>query len=182
MRAIGTPKVDRSLREGLEALEHSSVSVRTFFRSVLDATREQVDSAYAEEVRLAAAALLSEMAAVVRTFGHLIRDEIEQPGRPDEAELTAALDALRRHRSEVEALLLDDPRRRVGLWEFNTVLLTVTDRMLAELDVVEHGRLRTELGDAAKARLRAAAALERLRDTTVGRIVEHDHPRSDEPD
>jgi hypothetical protein len=63
----------------------------------------------------------------------------------------------------------------MGLWEFNSVLLTVTDRMLAELDVVEHARLRTELGDAVKARLRAAAALERLRDTTVGRIAPHEH-------
>src|SRR5690349_5303075 len=90
VRAIGTPKVDRSLREGLEALEHSSVSARTLFRSVLDGAREQPDAAYAEQVRLAAAALLSEMAAVVRTFGDLIRDEIEEPGAPDEAELTAA--------------------------------------------------------------------------------------------
>ena len=99
-------------------------------------------------MRLAAAALLSEMAAVVRTFGDLIRDEIEEPGAPDEAELTAALDALRHHRAQVEALLLDDPRSRMGLWEFNSVLLTVTDRMLAELDVVEHARVRGELGDA----------------------------------
>ena len=175
MRAIGTPKVERSLREGLEALEHSSVSLRTLFRAVLDGTREQPDPDYAEEVRLTAAGLLSEMAAVVRTFGDLIRDEIEEPGAPDETELTAALTALREHRGRVEALLLDDPRRRAGLWEFNSTLLTVTDRMLAELDVVEHARLRTELGDAARARLRAAAALERLRDTTVGRIAPHEH-------
>ena len=175
MRAIGTPKVERSLREGLEALEHSSVSLRTLFRAVLDGTREQPDPDYAEEVRLTAAGLLSEMAAVVRTFGDLIRDEIEEPGAPDETELTAALTALREHRGRVEALLLDDPRRRAGLWEFNSTLLTVTDRMLAELDVVEHARLRTDLGDAAKARLRAAAALERLRDTTVGRIAPHEH-------
>ena len=175
MRAIGTPKVERSLREGLEALEHSSVSMRTLFRAVLDGTREQPDPDYAEEVRLTAAGLLSEMAAVVRTFGDLIRDEIEEPGAPDETELTAALTALREHRGRVEALLLDDPRRRAGLWEFNSTLLTVTDRMLDELDVVEHARLRTELGDAAKARLRAAAALERLRDTTVGRIAPHEH-------
>ena len=143
------------------------------------ARADQPDAAYAEQVRLAAAALLSEMAAVVRTFGDLIRDEIEEPGAPDEAELTAALDALRHHRAQVEALLLDDPRSRVGLWEFNSVLLTVTDRMLAELDVVEHARLRAELGDAVRARLRAAAALERLRDTTVGRIGPHEH---EEPD
>ena len=64
MRAIGTPKVERSLREGLEALEHSSVSLRTLFRAVLDGTREQPDPDYAEEVRLTAAGLLSEMAAV----------------------------------------------------------------------------------------------------------------------
>jgi len=175
MRAIGTPKVERSLREGLEALEHSSVSLRTLFRAVLDGTRERPDPDYAEEVRLTAAGLLSEMAAVVRTFGDLIRDEIEEPGAPDETELTAALTALREHRGRVEALLLDDPRRRAGLWEFNSTLLTVTDRMLAELDVVEHAQLRPELGDAAKARLRAAAALERLRDTTVGRIAPHEH-------
>jgi hypothetical protein len=184
MRAIGTPKVERSLREGLEALEHSSVSVRTLFRSVLDLIAEHPDAAYAEQVRLAAAALLSEMAAVVRTFGDLVRDEIEEPGAPDEAELAAALAALRHHRDQVEALLLDDPRSRMGMWEFNRVLLTVTDRMLAELDVVEHARLRGELGEAAKARLRAAAALERLRDTTVGRIAPHEHapePR-DEPE
>jgi len=182
VRAIGTPKVERSLREGLEALEHSSVSMRTLFRSVLDGTREEPDAAYAEQVRLAAAALLSEMAAVVRTFGHLIRDEIEEPGAPDEAELTAALDVLRHHRAQVEALLLDDPRSRAGLWEFNSELLTVTDRMLAELDVVEHARLRAELDDVVRARLRAAAALERLRDTTVGRIGPHEHERGEPAD
>ena len=179
VRAIGTPKVERSLREGLEALEHSSVSLRTLFRSLLDSTREHPDPTYAEQVRLAAAALLSEMAAVVRTFGDLIRDEIEEPGAPDEAELTAALDALRRHRAQVEALLLDDPRSRAGLWDFNSVLLTVTDRMLAELDVAEHARQRAELDDVVRARLRAAAALERLRDTTVGRIGPHEHERED---
>jgi hypothetical protein len=175
VRAIGTPKVDRSLRDGLEALEHSSVAMRTLFRAVLEGTREHPDPAYAEEVRLAAAALLSEMAAVVRTFGDLIHDEIEEPGSPDETELTAALVTLREHRAQLQALLLDDPRRRAGMWEFAAVLVTVADRLVAELDVVEHARTRAELGDAVRARLRAAAALERLRDTTVGRIVPHEH-------
>ncbi|MBA3907983.1 MAG: hypothetical protein H0X35_15065 [Pseudonocardiales bacterium] len=121
-----------------------------------------------------AAALLSELAAVVRTFGELIRDEIEDPDEPDEVELVAALAALRRRREELEPLLLDDPRSRAGLWELNAGLITVTDRMLQELDVTEHARLRTELSDAARARLRAEAALERLRHTTVGRFTEHD--------
>ncbi len=178
VRALGTPKVGRSLREGLEALEHSSVSMRLLFRSILDATRGrpgvEPDPAYAEEVRLAAAALLSELAAVVRTFGDLLREEIEEPDEPDEAALAEALAALRRRRAELEPLLLDDPRSRTGLWELNAELITVTDRMLAELDVTEHARLRAELSDAARARRRAEAALERLRDTTVGRFTEHD--------
>jgi uncharacterized membrane protein YccC len=179
VRALGTPKVGRSLRDGLEALEHSSVSARMLFRSVLDATRERPgvtpDPAYAEEVRLASAALLSELAAVVRTFGDLLRDEIEEPDEPDEAELVAALAALRHRRAEVEPLLLDDPRSRAGLWDLNSVLITATDRVLQELDVTEHARLRAQLSDAARARLRAEAALERLRDTTVGRFTEHEH-------
>ena len=178
VRALGTPKVGRSLREGLEALEHSSVSMRLLFRSILDATRGrpgvEPDPAYAEEVRLAAAALLSELAAVVRTFGDLLREEIEEPDEPDEGALAEALAALRRRRAELEPLLLDDPRSRTGLWELNAELITVTDRMLAELDVTEHARLRAELSDAARARRRAEAALERLRDTTVGRFTEHD--------
>ncbi|HEY0814983.1 MAG TPA: aromatic acid exporter family protein [Pseudonocardia sp.] len=179
VRALGTPRVGRSLREGLEALEHSSVSMRLLFRTVLDVVRDrpavESDPAYVEQVRLTAAALLSELAAVVRTFGDLLRDEIEEPGSPDETELATALAALRRRREEIEPLLLDDPRSRAGLWELNFGLITVTDRMLRELDVTEHARLRAELTDAARARRRAEAALERLRDTTVGRFTDHDH-------
>jgi uncharacterized membrane protein YccC len=183
VRALGTPKVGRSLREGLEALEHSSVSMRLLFRSVLDGTRGrpgvEPDPAYAEEVRLAAAALLSELAAVVRTFGDLLREEIEEPAEPDETALAEALTALRHRRAELEPLLLDDPRSRTGLWELNAGLITVTDRMLQELDVTEHARLRAELSDAARARRRAEAAIERLRHTTVGRFTEHEE---DDPD
>lgn len=178
VRALGTPRVGRSLHEGLEALEHSSVSVRVLFRSLLDGTRERpgppTDPAYVEEVRLAAAALLSELAAVVRTFGDLIRDEIEEPAAPDEAELTAALGALRARRSVTEPLLLDDPRSRAGMRAFNSALVATTDRVLTELDVVEHARLRGELSDSVRARRRAEAALDRLRDSAKG-LIEHDH-------
>ena len=86
VRAIGVPRVGRSLHEGLEALEHSSVSVRVLFRSLLDATRDRPgpapDPEYAEEVRLATAALFSELAAVIRTFGRLIRGRDRGAGGP----------------------------------------------------------------------------------------------------
>jgi hypothetical protein len=67
----------------------------------------------------------------------------------------------------------------MGLWELNAGLITVTDRMLQELDVTEHARLRAELSDAARARRRAEAAIERLRHTTVGRFTEHEEDAPD---
>ena len=73
-------EVERSLREGWRRWRQLGV-VRTLFRSVLDGTHDHADAAYAEQVRLAAAALLSEMAAVVRTFGGLIRDRSRSRAR-----------------------------------------------------------------------------------------------------
>jgi hypothetical protein len=62
VRALGTRKPGTSLREGLDNLEHASVSVRTLLRAVHDATRERTgireDAAYAEEVRLTTSVLM----------------------------------------------------------------------------------------------------------------------------
>jgi hypothetical protein len=167
LRALGTPRVGRSLREGLDALEHSSVSMRTLFRAVCDATRERTgvreDPGYADDVRTTAADLMLALAAVVRAFGRLIRAEVEAFAEAAEEDLTAALNALRRRRSEVEDLLIADPRSRHGLWEVNSSLLTTADRMLLELDLVEHARPRVDHRDAARAHQRVIKAVERLR-------------------
>lgn len=171
LRALGTPRVGRSLREGLDALEHSSVSMRTLFRAVYDATRERTgvreDPGYADDVRTTAADLMLALAAVVRAFGRLVRAQVEESAEAEEAEdLTAALNALRRRRSEVEDVLIADPRSRYGLWEVNSSLLTTADRMLLELDLIEHARPRVDHRDAARAHRRAIKAFERLRNTS----------------
>ncbi|MEK6441278.1 FUSC family protein [Pseudonocardia sp. T1-2H] len=138
VRALGTRKPGASLREGLDNLEHASVSVRTLLRAVHDATREQTgireDAAYAEEVRLTASALMGAVAAVVRSYGLLIRRGIESRGAPDSNDLHDALDALRTRRTEVADLLLTDPRGRDVLWGLNAALLTTVDRVLLEID------------------------------------------------
>jgi uncharacterized membrane protein YccC len=138
VRALGTRKPGASLREGLDNLEHASVSVRTLLRAVHDATREQTgireDAAYAEEVRLTASALMGAVAAVVRSYGLLIRRGIESRGAPDGNDLHDALDALRTRRTEVADLLLTDPRGRDVLWGLNAALLTTVDRVLLEID------------------------------------------------
>jgi hypothetical protein len=167
VRALGTPRSERSLRDGLDALEHTSVSVRTLFRALFDATAERTgvaeDPAYATEVRHSAAALMARIAAVVGAFGRLVQAEVDSSGRVQNAELTAALEALRVARAEVEVLLIADPRGRQGLWELNSAVLTTTDRVLQELDDAEHARLRWERVEAARSEHRAAQAIGRLR-------------------
>jgi hypothetical protein len=167
VRALGTPRSERSLRDGLDGLEHTSVSVRTLFRALYDATAERTgvaeDPAYAAEVRRGAAALMARIAAVVGAFGRLLQAEVEGSGGAQNAELTAALEALRLARAEVEALLIADPRGRQGLWELNSAVLTTTDRVLQELDDAEHARLRWERAEAARSEHRAAQAIGRMR-------------------
>jgi hypothetical protein len=181
LRAIGTPAVGPGLREGLDALEHSSVSMRTLFRAIYDATRERTGVSenpdYADDVRRSAALLMMQMGRVVRAFGRLLRREIEASGEQEQRHVAETLDALRRARGEVQGLLLTDPRSRHGLWELNSALLTTADRMLAELDTAAHSRLRARL-EGPTARRRAMQAAGRLRATTRRRV---DRTRSDPP-
>ena len=133
------PKVERSLREGLEALEHSSVSLRPLFRSCSTApATDQPDAG----LRRAGAA----PRRAAQRDGPVVRRSRPDPGRTRSPHARRG----RAHRSSGHAapprgadrgLLLDDPRSRVGCGT-RLVLLRSTDRMLAELDVVEHARLR----------------------------------------
>jgi hypothetical protein len=167
VRALGSPAVGPGLREGLDALEHISVSLRTLFRAVYDATRErtgvQEDPDYADEVRRSTAFVMHQMGRVVRAFGRLLRQELETAGEQEQEQLAKALEELRRARLEVQELLLADPRSRHGLWELNSALLTTVDRMLTELDVTALGRLRADRVQVITARQLAAHAGERLR-------------------
>ena len=142
VRALRTPPTGPGLRAGLDALEHGSVSLRTLFRTIDDATRErtgvQEDPGYADEVRRTAAGLLQRMGTVVREFGALLSAETEPGGAGERQRVTGALDALRSGRALVHDLLVKDPRSSQGLWQLNSALLTAVDRMLVELDVTGH--------------------------------------------
>jgi hypothetical protein len=124
------------MRAGLDALEYTSVSLRTLFRTIDDATRErtgvQDDADYADSVRRTTASLLERMGNVVTEFGRAL---VADPRDRDVAQerLTASLAALRSGRALVEDVLLGDPRSRAGLWELNSALVTAVDRMLDEV-------------------------------------------------
>ena len=160
LRALRHPP-QGGLRSSLEALEHTSISIRTLFRAVHDATQRrtgvQDDPDYATQVRCSAAVLMADMARVLWAFGRCAHGRAAGTAEQQHVELASALASLRRRRDGLEDVLIGDPRRRQGLWELNSALLTTVDRMLLELDAAtitvdpDQRRTRQALG-----RLRAA--------------------------
>lgn len=160
LRALRHPP-QGGLRSSLDALEHTSISVRTLFRAMHDATQRrtgvQDDPDYATHVRCSAAVLMADMARVLWAFGRCAHGRAAGTAEQQHVELASALASLRRRRDGLEDVLIGDPRIRQGLWELNSALLTTVDRMLLELDAAtitvdpDQPRTRQALG-----RLRAA--------------------------
>jgi hypothetical protein len=140
VRALASRGGD-GMRAGLDALEYTSVSLRTLFRAVDDATRERTgvadDVDHADAVRRTAGSLLARMGTVVREFGGVLTAPPGGPWGLAEARLAGALAALEIGRTAMADLLLGDPRNRAGLWELNAALVTAVDRMLDELGPAE---------------------------------------------
>ncbi|SFT89689.1 Aromatic acid exporter family member 1 [Geodermatophilus amargosae] len=137
VRALRSPWATTGVRAGLDALEYTSVSLRTLFRAMDDATRERTgvrdDAGYAATVQHTTASLLERMGTVVREFGRVLTAEPGEARRTAQARLAGSLAALSSGRALMADLLIGDPRSRTGLWELNSALLTTVDRMLDEL-------------------------------------------------
>jgi uncharacterized membrane protein YgaE (UPF0421/DUF939 family) len=136
LRALRHPP-QRGLRSSLDALEHTSISIRTLFRAVHDVTQRrtgvQDDPDYATDVRCSAAVLMADMATVLWAFRRA-HGRAAGTAEQQNVELASALESLRRRRDGLDNVLIGDPRIRQGLWELNSALLTTVDRMLLELD------------------------------------------------
>ena len=169
VRAIGTPEVGPVLRDGLEALEHAAVAIRTMFRSVADAVAQlpaEGDAAdYAADVRAAFALLLGDLGDAVRSFGRLVRAEVDEDPTIAEVEHATSLEALREARARVAELLLIGPRDDPEFWTLNVAVLATVERVLRELDVEEHVRLQERRRRAADERRRRERTAQRIRAT-----------------
>jgi hypothetical protein len=166
--ALDTRASGPGLRDGLDALEHCSVTVRGLFRTVFDTVRVATPDLedFGAEARRIHVELLQELAAVVRAFGRLLDSESTGLGpEQEEADLAAALQRLRASRSRAGDLLLADLKDHPAVWDLNSAFTMAADRMLAELDVLEHTRLREERRREA-ARRRTVRAVGRLRSTS----------------
>ena len=154
-RALGVPDNQQSLRGGADALEHTVVAVRSMFRSLFDAIAEGPgpDTEQAEDLRLAFAVLLQDLATAVRAFGRLVRAEVESGAEVEERALAAALETLLDARARLTELMLVELGEDREMWALNSAVLETVERMLRELDVADHIRLRAGRREEARRRL-----------------------------
>jgi hypothetical protein len=166
VRALRVPSAPAGLRTGLDALEYTSVSLRTLFRTIDDATRErtgvQEDGEYADSVRRMTASLLERMGTVIREFDRLLTAGTRDEEAVARERLAGALAALRSGRALAQDLLIGDPRSRTGLWELNSTLLATADRMVDELDAVRWAPTAQAPGASSPTRRAALTAAQRV--------------------
>ena len=139
------------------------------FRSVADAVAQlpaEGDAAdYAADVRAAFALLLGDLGDAIRSFGRLVRAEVDEDPTFAEVEHATSLEALREARARVAELLLIGPRDDPEFWALNVAVLSTVERVLRELDVEEHVRLQERRRHAADERRRRERTAQRIRAT-----------------
>ncbi len=143
VRAFGTPNVGPGLRQGLEALEHSAVAIRSMFRAVVDATDDAtwIDDEYDADLFLGLAQTFRELAAAVDAFGQLVRDEGDPATRITFADVQAlreAIDGLHEARARLDELLMMDTPPE--LLELHAAVLSTVKRLQREMDLDERIR------------------------------------------
>ena len=148
VRAVGTPNVGPGLRQGLEALEHSAVAIRSMFRALADASYDAtwLDHEGAEDLLLGLAQTFRELAAGVDAFGQLVRDEADPANRMTSADVQAlrdALEGLHEARARLDDLMMagDTPE----LLELHAAVLSTVRRLLTEMDLDERVRRQVRL-------------------------------------
>ncbi|MGH3471944.1 MAG: FUSC family protein [Nocardioidaceae bacterium] len=155
LRALRTPDLGPGLRQGLEALEHCAVAVRSMFRALLDATAEQDSTrdGVVGDLFLGLAQTLREVAAGIDAFGQLVRNDASPAAklsRDDVLALQVALDGLQEARARLEDLLTFEATPE--LRELNAVALSTVRRLLREMHLEQRVRRQLELGGAARPR------------------------------
>jgi len=147
VRALRTPHVEPGLRQGLEALEHTAVSIRGL---MLDLT-ESADGTWlaeagAEEELVRLAQCLRQMAAGIDAFGELVRNEGDvhvELSAGDITRLRASLDDLHRAKERLDVEITTSPS--VEVQELRASQRATLKRLLRELDLDQRVRRQLRL-------------------------------------
>lgn len=142
VRMVRAPNAAPGLRQGLEALEHTSVALRSLFRGIRDAVQDESwpDDAAGREAVDDLVQVLDALAGVVTAFGHLVRYEatssdLQAPDRV--ADVQRALEDIR----DVRVLLAHHPLEdNPALAELYLTMGSVVKRVRSELDLEDRAR------------------------------------------
>ncbi len=144
VRSVGTPAVEPGLRQGLEALEHTSVSVRSLMRTVRDTARDGLLTDRTD-LLLDLALTFRQMAAGVDAFGELVRNEGQvqnQLSAADVERLRGAFEGLEESVERLDGWMASDPGE---LLELITNTRMTVRRLLSEFDLGERVRRQFQL-------------------------------------
>lgn len=155
VRAVGRADTGPGLRQGLEALEHSTVAIRGTYRAIADAADDgaRTDDELTADVLLGIAQTLREMATCLDAFGALVREDADPKTQLSPADIGAvrtALDGLHESRARLEELMLSETP--AALVELNAAVLGTVKRLLQELDLDERMRRQVRLLRRSRAR------------------------------
>jgi uncharacterized membrane protein YccC len=155
VRAVRTPDLGPGLRQGLEALEHCAVAIRSMFRALVDATEHApTEHASLTDLYLGLAQTLREVSVGVDAFGQLVRNDATPTvtlNADDVRALQAALEGLQEARARLEDLLtIESPPE---LRELDAVVLSTIRRILREMDLEQRVRRQLQLAHPTRPRV-----------------------------
>ncbi|MBO0825291.1 MAG: hypothetical protein J2P27_15790 [Actinobacteria bacterium] len=135
-RSMRLPYSTITLRQSLEILERSAITVRVLTRSLTDATQLAGDDNPLNDpdVRRGVAATLGELSAAVRTYSSLAT-ELDPHGHDVlKSELERHLAAARDEQDRLSGLLAPPPPARPAGWPLRGELISHLGRLRSELD------------------------------------------------
>ena len=134
-RSLRLPHSTVTLRQSVENLEHSAITVRVLARALADTTRLAGDdnSLNDPDVRRGLADTLRELSAAVRTYSSLATELDAHGHEVLKAELKRHLAAARDQQDRLSALLATAPAARPVGWPLRGELISHLDRLRSEL-------------------------------------------------
>lgn len=134
-RSVRLPYSAVTLRQSLENLEHSAITVRILARALADTTRLDGDdnSLNDPDVRRGLGDTLRELSAAVRTYGSLATELDTHAHEVLKADLERHLAAARDEQDRLSELLATAPAARPVGWPLRGELISHLDRLRSEL-------------------------------------------------
>ncbi len=135
-RSMRLPYSTVTLRQSLENLEHSAITVRVLARSLADTTRLAGDDNPLNDpdVRRGLADTLRELSAAVRTYSSLATELDAHGHEVLKADLERHLAAARDEQDRLSELLAAAPAVRPVGWPLRGELISHLDRLRSELE------------------------------------------------